>query len=94
MTNYTYGGGINIENIQLFQEVGFDEVHLSASKQIQTIEKPKISMNSSKHFDETKLSFSDIETIQTILSKRDGDTYTDGYDLSLQNNKIYFKLIK
>lgn len=66
------GGGINIDNIQLFQEAGFDEVHLSASKQTQTIETPKISMNSLKHFEETRLSFSDIETIQNILSKING----------------------
>ena len=66
------GGGINIDNIQLFQEAGFDEVHLSATKQTQTIETPKISMNSLKHFEETRLSFSDIETIQNILSKING----------------------
>ena len=63
------GGGINIDNIQLFKEAGFGEVHLSATKQTQTIKTPKISMNSSKHFDETQLSFSDIETIQNILAK-------------------------
>ena len=63
------GGGINIGNIQLFQEAGFDEVHLSATKQHQTIEIPKISMNSLKHFEETKLSTSDIIIIQRILSK-------------------------
>ncbi len=63
------GGGINIENIHLFQEAGFDEVHLSATKQRRTIETPKISMNSLKHFEETQLSTSDIATIQHILSK-------------------------
>ena len=63
------GGGINIENIQPFQEAGFDEVHLSATKQRKTIETPKISMNSLKHFEETQLSTSDIKTIQRILSK-------------------------
>ena len=40
------GGGINQNNINLFQENGFTEVHLSASSQIKTIEKPAISMNS------------------------------------------------
>ena len=63
------GGGINIENIQLFKEAGFDEVHMSATKQHRTIETPKISMNSLKHFEETTVSTSDITTIQRILSK-------------------------
>ncbi|MEQ6124878.1 copper homeostasis protein CutC [Pseudotenacibaculum sp. MALMAid0570] len=62
------GGGINIKNVHLFKEAGFDEVHLSASSQIQTIESPKISMNSSKLFDETKLTFSDIQKIKNIIS--------------------------
>ena len=43
------GGGINKDNIQLFQEAGFDEVHLSGTKQTKTINTPKISMNSLKH---------------------------------------------
>lgn len=66
------GGGVNIQNIQLFQKAGFDEVHLSATKQIQTIEVPKVSMNSLKHFEETRLSTSDINKIQQILSKIHG----------------------
>lgn len=63
------GGGVNVDNIHLFKQAGFDEVHLSASKQTQTIKTPRISMNSVKHFDEAQLSFSDIETIQNILAK-------------------------
>jgi copper homeostasis protein len=63
------GGGINIENIHVFKEAGFAEVHLSATKQHKTIESPKISMNSLKHFEETQISTSDITTIQRILSK-------------------------
>ena len=67
--NILPGGGINIKNIHLFKEAGFDEIHLSASSQIQTIKTPKVLMNSSKLFDETNIFFSDIETIQHILSK-------------------------
>ncbi len=63
------GGGININNVKLFKEAGFDEIHLSASTQIQTINTPKVSMNSSKLFDETRISFSDIQKIQNIISK-------------------------
>lgn len=63
------GGGINIQNIQLFQKAGFGEVHLSATKQTQTIEVPKVSMNSLKHFEETRLSTSDLHKIQKILAK-------------------------
>lgn len=62
------GGGINIKNVHLFKEARFSEIHLSASSQIQTIDTPKISMNSSKLFDETKLSFSDIQKIKNIIN--------------------------
>ena len=63
------GGGINAQNAHLFKEAGFDEIHCSASKQIQTIDPPKISMNSSKLFDEIILSYSDINTIKNILTQ-------------------------
>ena len=67
------GGGISSENILLFKEHGFKEIHLSASKLTQTIQKPTISMNSKKHFDETYIAISDIEkierTIQNILNE-------------------------
>ncbi|WKD87025.1 Copper homeostasis protein CutC [Polaribacter huanghezhanensis] len=61
------GGGINQQNIKLFQENGFKEVHLSATSQTKTIENPAISMNSSTHFDETQIATSDIEHIKTCL---------------------------
>lgn len=61
------GGGINKNNIKLFQENGFKEVHLSASLQTKTIEKPSVSMNSSKHFDETQLAVSDMQQIKNCL---------------------------
>ena len=63
------GGGIHGDNVLLFREAGFSEIHLSATQQNQTIEVPKISMNSLKHFEETQISTSDIKTIQNILSK-------------------------
>jgi copper homeostasis protein len=63
------GGGINQDNVHLFQEAGFSEIHLSATQRKQTIEVPKISMNSLKHFEETQRSTSDVNTIQNILSK-------------------------
>jgi len=62
------GGGIHAENAILFKDAGFDEIHLSATKRNQTIEVPTISMNSLKYFEETQLAFSDIETIQKIVS--------------------------
>jgi copper homeostasis protein len=61
------GGGIHKNNIKLFQENGFKEVHLSATSQTKTIEKPSISMNSNKHFDETQVATSDIDHIKTCL---------------------------
>ena len=61
------GGGINQNNIKLFQKNGFTEVHLSASSQTETIEEPTISMNSQKHFDETQLAVSDVEKIKNCI---------------------------
>lgn len=61
------GGGIHKNNIKLFQENGFKEVHLSAATQTKTIKKPVISMNSNKHFDETKIAISDIDHIKNCL---------------------------
>lgn len=63
------GGGINANNASMFKENGFKELHLSATKKTQTIEIPKISMNSLKHFEETQIAVSDIQTIQNILSQ-------------------------
>lgn len=63
------GGGVNMNNVHLFKQAGFEEIHLSASKQIQTTEQPKILMNSLKLFDETTISYSDIHTIKNILTK-------------------------
>lgn len=69
-TNITImpGGGISTENILLFKENGFKEVHLSASKQIKTIEKPLISMNSPKHFEETQQATSDVQKIKDCIA--------------------------
>ncbi len=61
------GGGINNENVLLFQENGFNVIHLSATSQLRTINKPSISMNSSKHFDETQIAISDIEKIERTI---------------------------
>lgn len=61
------GGGIHKNNIKLFQENGFKEVHLSAATQTKTIKKPVISMNSNKHFDETQIAISDIDHIKNCL---------------------------
>ena len=63
------GGGINIDNVDIFQNAGFEEIHLSATTQTQTIESPKVSMNSSKLFDETKIAISNQRLIRTIVNK-------------------------
>ena len=63
------GGGIHTSNIKLFQENDFKEVHLSASKQIKTIDQPKISMNSSKHFEETQVAVSDVQKIKDCIAQ-------------------------
>ena len=63
------GGGIHKDNVQLFLDAGFSEIHLSATKQHQTIEVPRIPMNSLKHYEETRQTISDIEIIKNIISK-------------------------
>lgn len=61
------GGGINADNAMLFKQAGFTEIHLSASKKMQTIAPPKVSMNSQKLLDDTSYSYSDIAHIQQLL---------------------------
>lgn len=61
------GGGINEDNICLFKQQGFDELHFSA---INISKKPigKITMNSTKLFDESVHATSDIAKIKSMLS--------------------------
>ncbi len=61
------GGGINADNVLLFKQAGFSEIHLSASTQIQTIRPPKISMNSSKLLSDTIRTYSSSESIEEVL---------------------------
>mgnify|MGYP006088444739 CR=1 FL=1 len=61
------GGGINANNIRVFQKYGFKEVHFSASKRVQTIETPQISMQSSTHFEETEITTSDTQKIKKCI---------------------------
>ena len=61
------GGGISSSNVKSFQKNGFQEIHLSATSQTKTIEQPNISMNSSKHFDETQVAISDVQKIKNCL---------------------------
>lgn len=63
------GGGINPDNVQLFQEKGFEEIHASASGIYSESELPKISMNSAKFLDESKVYVSDLHLIRTLLNK-------------------------
>lgn len=62
------GGGINPDNVNLFKENGFKEIHASASSLFKESPKPKISMNSEKFWDETKLFVSDEEIVKNLLN--------------------------
>jgi len=62
------GGGINSENIMRFKTNGFIEAHASATTLSQVNEVPKISMNSSKFFDETINVVSDKIKIKNLLN--------------------------
>ncbi len=62
-------GGINSENILVFKGGGFEEVHCSASIIKRENAVPKVPMNSSKFYDETISSYSDITQMQSILKQ-------------------------
>ena len=62
-------GGISLENCTLFKDAGFTDIHLSASEHNKTINKPKIPLNSIKHFEETKQSVSSLIILKKIISK-------------------------
>ena len=61
------GGGINSSNALEFKKAGFKEIHFSATKLHKTIDEPRVNMNSSHFFDETKLAISDESTISKII---------------------------
>jgi len=61
-------GGINSGNILAFKGGGFEEIHCSATVTQPTNIIPKVPMNSPKFFDETIISFSDVDLIQSILN--------------------------
>jgi len=51
----------------MFKDLGFAELHASATSINSVIEPPKISMNSQKFYDETIEVISDVEKIEGIL---------------------------
>lgn len=63
------GGGINPSNAYLFKESGFQEIHCSATSIRQSINNPKISMNSGNLFNETRIATSNKEKIKQILER-------------------------
>lgn len=63
------GSGVNTNNVAIFKDSGFTEIHTSASKITNTNIEPIISMNSPKFFNETIGIESDYETIKNILNK-------------------------
>ena len=63
------GGGINSKNALLFKESGFQEIHCSATSIHQSINNPKISMNSTSMFNETRIAISNKEKIKQILER-------------------------
>lgn len=63
------GGGINPKNALLFKESGFQEIHCSATSIHQSINNPKVSMNSTSLFNETRIAISNKEKIKQILER-------------------------
>ena len=62
-------GGINLDNVSQFKAHGFEEIHLSVTVHKKTIDVPKISLNSAKHFDETMQSVSSLSIIKQLISQ-------------------------
>ncbi|WP_228852655.1 copper homeostasis protein CutC [Aegicerativicinus sediminis] len=60
------GGGVTLQNIGLFIEAGFREIHCSASNLVQEYGAPIISFNSEKFLDEGKEFQSDIAIIKGL----------------------------
>lgn len=63
------GGGIDPQNAKVFRDLGFTELHASATTLNSVNEPPKISMNSPQFFDETVEVVSDVEKIKGILNQ-------------------------
>lgn len=61
------GGGINQNNVHIFKDAGFTEIHASASTLVQEYKPPKVAMNSPKFFNEHQLYESSVEDIRNIL---------------------------
>ncbi len=62
------GGGVNVHNVAGFKDVGIREIHFTGSSSRNSMSKPpKVSMNSTKLFDETLLSASDKTVIEQML---------------------------
>ncbi len=63
------GGGVSVDNVMLFKNAGFHEVHASLTQLEKMNYKPLIPMNSSKHFSETHLGVSNFDKIKELLKK-------------------------
>ena len=63
------GGGINATNAKLFKESDFQEIHCSATNIHQSINNPKISMNSPNLFNDTRIATSNKEKIRQVLER-------------------------
>lgn len=61
------GGGINENNVKLFKDAGFEELHASASVLVKETQKPLVAMNSTKFFEESKVYESSVENIKAVL---------------------------
>ena len=60
------GSGINSDNVTLFQQSGFKEIHASATTS-QSINAPKVSMNSASFLSDSNIYYSDLNKIKSIL---------------------------
>lgn len=62
------GSGINLENIQIFKENGFDAIHLSGSKWRKTLSsKPPITMNNAKFLSDDSIAVSDLDLLKEVV---------------------------
>lgn len=63
------GGGISLNNILAFKEVGFTEIHFSAGRKRQMLRSVPFPMRSDVGVDEGIVMVSDLEVIKSMLLK-------------------------
>jgi len=64
------GSGVNVGNIDVFKNNGFNAVHLSGTAMIQTLaQEPAITMNSERFLSDNYIAITQLENIKEVVNK-------------------------